>query len=421
MSAQRKKPSVLIGPVCDDPCESVSAVNSAFMKGLSEQYAFISQVSNRKYGTERRAALNMTNIFYLFEHFTSWLRLLAKHKPDIVHYSLNSVWAMEKGLFFLKVARAFDAAVIGHLHGGGFLDFWSRLPSWRRRYALAALRGLDGLVVSSESWRQAVATHVGLHVDRLFVVSNPIEPGFEDAALQFPIERPDATVLSLGVMSRQKGVFDLLAAAAAARQPRSFRLTIAGPEREPNIRNAVQQFVAQRSLADTIEIKGAVGETQKLDLFRQASIFVLPSYFENFPLVVLEAAAAGHAIITTPVGAVPEFFEHGVSALFVEPGNTRQIAQAMVTLIEQPKERMRLGQAAREVFRSRLARARIMASLDRVYQQALRCRHHREGAFTVPRSNTDRVQTSRFDLDENVPLRVAGCETPVTPKQSLPK
>jgi glycosyltransferase involved in cell wall biosynthesis len=283
------------------------------------------------------------------------------------------------------------------------------------------LRGLDGLAVSSESWRAAVATHIGLPVDRLFVVYNPIKPDFEDAVLQFPIERPDAIVLSLGVMGRQKGILDLLAAAAEARQQRSFKLAIAGPEREPNIRNAAQQFIAQRSLADTIEIKGSIGETEKLDLFRQASIFVLPSYFENLPLVVLEAAAAGHAIITTPVGAVPEFFEHGVSALFVEPGNTRQIAQAMVTLIEQPGERMRLAQAAREVFRSRLARARIMASLDRVYQQALRCKLRRQGVFTAPRSDAEPVQGSRVGLDENVPLRVAGCETPVTPKQSLPK
>ena len=75
---------------------------------------------------------------------------------------------------------------------------------------------------------------------------------------------------------------------------------------------------------------------------------LLPSYIENFPLVVLEAAAAGQAIITTPVGAVPEFFEDGVSALFVDPGNPQQIANAIMRLLRNPGERRRLDHEARQ-------------------------------------------------------------------------
>jgi glycosyltransferase involved in cell wall biosynthesis len=96
---------------------------------------------------------------------------------------------------------------------------------------------------------------------------------------------------------------------------------------------------------------------------------VLPSYYENFPLVLLEAAAAGLAIITTPVGATPEFFEDGVSALFVSPGDTKGLAEAIVSMIEDPERRMQLANEARKTFRARLGREKIMAALEEVYDQ----------------------------------------------------
>lgn len=105
--------------------------------------------------------------------------------------------------------------------------------------------------------------------------------------------------------------------------------------------------------------------------FREHGIFLFPSYRENLPLVVLEAAAAGRAIITTRVGGVPEFFVHNESVLFVEPGNVRDMQAAVRRLHEDPDLRRRLGLAAREVFRRKLVRSSIMDSLEAVYRDVL--------------------------------------------------
>ena len=216
-----------------------------------------------------------------------------------------------------------------------------------------------------------MAAHIGIPPAKLFVVNNPIGRDFESAALQMPVERPENTVLSLGTMGREKGVMDILAAAAMMPKGAEFKIQIAGPEREPDILRDVRQYIAEHALSGRIEIKPSVWGGDKIRLFREASIFLLPSYFENFPLVVLEAAAAGMAIVTTPIGATPEFFKNGVSALFVEPGNPGQIAAALSRLIGNPEERLRLGRSAREVFTSKLARSAIMLSLDRAYNKLL--------------------------------------------------
>ena len=83
--------------------------------------------------------------------------------------------------------------------------------------------------------------------------------------------------------------------------------------------------------------------------------------------LVLKALAK----VRKPVGAVPEFFEDGVSALFVQPGKPDQLAAALARLIEHPEERVRLGLAARQTFVSRLSRSQVMDSMHHVYQQVL--------------------------------------------------
>ena len=63
----------------------------------------------------------------------------------------------------------------------------------------------------------------------------------------------------------------------------------------------------------------------KVNYFTKSAVFLFPSHNENFPLVIIEAACAGLPIISTRVGAVPEFFEHMKNIFFVEPGNLLEI------------------------------------------------------------------------------------------------
>ena len=366
-----QKPVILIGPRADDPAESVSAVNRSFVEGLSDHYRFVEHGSNRRFGMDRQTSLNPLNALYFLKHAMEWLWHLIRHRPAIAHYVLNSEWALVKSLVLIRMARVFGAKTVGHLHDGKFISFLERLPRWKKRIALRELLALDGFVVLSEWWHAAIADALRPCPEKLFVVNNSIDREFESTALSMPCQRDELVILSLGVMGRPKGVFDLIEAAAMIQSRGRFRLILVGPEREPDIHRQVREYVANHSLSDTVEIRGGVFGSEKIDLYRAASVFVLPSHYENFPLVVLEAAAAGQAIITTPVGAVPEFFEDGVSALFVQPGKPDQLAAALARLIEHPEERVRLGLAARQTFVSRLSRSQVMDSMHHVYQQVL--------------------------------------------------
>jgi glycosyltransferase involved in cell wall biosynthesis len=365
------RPKVLIGPMSSDPTESVSCVNAAFVKGLEDQYDFLPLDATRRYGNTRQTMVNAMNLFYFAQQLLRWVIQLCRHRPQLSHYAISSGCAMEKGLVFMKVARLAGVKTLGHIHAGDFIEHWQSLGPWRKRFALREFSRLDGLVLASQWWCEQVRKYLPLPPDRFFVVHNPIDISFEQLALQMPIERPGNTVLSLGVMERAKGVFDILTAAKSLTREVEFHLQLVGAEREPNVLNNIREQIAAHSLAEVVQVKPAVSNAEKIELFRNASILLLPSYFENMPLVLVEAAAAGLAIVTTPVGAVPEFLQHGVSAFFVEPGHPEQIAQALLRLLRHPEERRRLGLAAREAYLKHLASSRSLASLDRVYRRVL--------------------------------------------------
>lgn len=272
---------------------------------------------------------------------------------------------------FLRLGRCFGAKAIGHLHSGSFLDFWATLAPWRKRRAARQLAALDALIVLSDEWKRRVVECIGLAPEKICVVNNPLDRVFEEQALAMAVERTGTMVLALGVMDTQKGILDIIDAAAVGRGQAAFTIVVAGPERQPGIRARVEQLICEKNLADVVQVRPGVWGEEKVALFREASAFLLPSYFENFPLVVLEAAAAGLPMIVSPVGATSEFFAHETSALFVRPGDSAQIAAALVRVANNPDLRARLGRAARVTFTQRLSRSNIMNALDSVYESVL--------------------------------------------------
>lgn len=357
--------------MADDPAESVSAVNRALIAGLNDNYRFVPSRTNRRFGNTAQAKLNAWNLYYLAKHGLMWIWNLLWHRPHVAHYAINGGSALWKGLLFLRVARWFGARTVGHLHSGGFIDFWQKLPPAKQRAARAQLERLDAFVVLSQSWRERVRRDIGVADSKLHVVNNPIDATFETTALRMP-HRDRAAFLSMGVMGRDKGVLDLVAAAALLKaRGQTPTLHLVGPEREPGILETVRAALQRGGLASSVHLPGLIRGQAKIDLFADTAVSILPSYYENFPLVLLEAAAAGHAIITTPVGAVPEFFTDGESALFVEPGNVEQLAAAMARLMTDPHERRRLAHGAREMFAHNLSRSAIMGSLNSLYTRLL--------------------------------------------------
>jgi glycosyltransferase involved in cell wall biosynthesis len=108
-------------------------------------------------------------------------------------------------------------------------------------------------------------------------------------------------------------------------------------------------------------------------LFSETDIFVLPSFWENLPMSVLEAMSHGIAVISTPAGCVEEVIKHQTNGIIVPFGDVGALHAGIVRLIEDPALRQRLGNAARKTHRERYEIERYCARMVEIWRDTV-CR-----------------------------------------------
>jgi glycosyltransferase involved in cell wall biosynthesis len=129
--------------------------------------------------------------------------------------------------------------------------------------------------------------------------------------------------------------------------------------------------VSAKGLADRVSVPGWVGPEQVVELTSRADVLVLPSREENLPMSVIEGMAAGLAVVTTPVGAVPEIMTDGENGLLVPPGDPVRLASALERVIRDSDLRQRLGSAAKAFHSKELAIVPYWPRLVAIWRSAI--------------------------------------------------
>jgi glycosyltransferase involved in cell wall biosynthesis len=106
-------------------------------------------------------------------------------------------------------------------------------------------------------------------------------------------------------------------------------------------------------------------------LLAELDVLVLPSLWEGFGLVLLEAMAAGRPVVASRVGPIPEVVLHGETGLLVEPGEPEPLAAALIELLEHPTLAARLGAAGRRRVREHFTLDRMVAETEALYEEVL--------------------------------------------------
>jgi len=98
---------------------------------------------------------------------------------------------------------------------------------------------------------------------------------------------------------------------------------------------------------------------------------VVPSMQDNLPFVVMEAQAAGKAVVASRTGGIPEMVENGRSGLLVSPGDARELAAALSLLLNNPELGRTLGRQARSRAVRRWDGSRMVADILGVYEELM--------------------------------------------------
>ena len=115
----------------------------------------------------------------------------------------------------------------------------------------------------------------------------------------------------------------------------------------------LEKFSATHRLTQHVNFMGKVNHDQIQQLQQKADVFVLPSFAEGIPIVLMEAMACGTPCVTTHITGIPELFTHDHDGLLVRPGNAIMLADALEQLITQDDTRDRLKTAALATVRDK--------------------------------------------------------------------
>ena len=262
-----------------------------------------------------------------------------RRRPDVVHvHSSYGRSFFRKAFYVLFVAHVWRRPVVVHVHGSSFDDFLDTDSAALARFQSVVLGAAAAVVVLSDYWRDVLATRVP--DERVVVLPNAVPTREYDPAFR----RDRQHVVFLSNLVERKGVAEFAAAIdelAARDDAPDFDVTVAGLG---PLAGRVEELAEDH---EHVTYRGYVDESEKRRLLDDATIYALPTYAEGLPIALLEAMAGGAAIVSTPVGSIPEVVGDDDGRL-VPAGDADALADALYELLRAPALVRRMGRRNRE-------------------------------------------------------------------------
>jgi len=282
--------------------------------------------------------------------------------------------------FGLLLAWRHVCAVVPTVHNNQEFNYGDADNPWLIRLRKWAYRRMlhltQGMVAVSQEVKDSLISELGVglaEASRICVATNAVGipaalpgPLMTEIRAGFGCGADDVLVLAAGRFCEQKNFGDLIAAAARLREAGvGFQLVIAG---------AGQQWaeladqVRRQGLGDWVTLPGNM--TNLDDVMQAADLFVMSSLWEGLPLVLLEAMAAGLPTVAYRIPGIEEVVVDGESGLLAAVGDQQALADQLAVLIAARPQRLSLGQAGREIIRTRYNFEEYVSLLRVQYEQA---------------------------------------------------
>lgn len=252
------------------------------------------------------------------------------------------------GLNYL-LRRQVNYPLVSLIH---LLRYTEPRPAWQkwgyRQVERLYLASVDGFIYNSQDSQQLVERLVG---PKPGVVGYPGKDHLLTAVSPRHIIRRahqpgPLRIIYVGNVVRRKGL-DLLLDALALLPRQQWRLAVIGSlEMEPDYAARLQQQVAQRGQSNSVRWLGQLPNEAIATHLQAAQLFVMPSRYEGFGIVYMEALGAGLPVLATTAGAAGEMVRPGVNGYLLEPEDVATLRRHIQTLHHDRSRLARMGLAA---------------------------------------------------------------------------
>jgi glycosyltransferase involved in cell wall biosynthesis len=297
---------------------------------------------------------------------------------------------------FLSKSHRFD---IVHLHSyRGFQDFLVSLflkgyivqphGSLTRVYKSARkllydslfggrlLRGAAGIIALNHLEAEHCKA-MGIPEEKIWIISNGIRlsdykdlPEKGSFRGKFSISSDKAIILYLGRIHRIKGLSVLVEAfAKLLKQSTNVKLVIVGPD--DGYMNELRTLCNASDLRDNVLFSNPLHGREKLEAYVDADVVVIPSFYETFPLTVLEAYMCAKPVVASDVGGLSEIVVHGSTGLLFRPSDSDELAYCLTSLVDNLHLASEMGLRGKSFVESNFDMKKVVDKLEKMYQENL--------------------------------------------------
>jgi glycogen(starch) synthase len=289
-------------------------------------------------------------------------------RPDVVH---AHDWLVAHPA--IALSEFYDVPMVSTIHAteAGRHSGWVSGSLSRQVHAVESwlVRESDSLITCSASMSEEITELFGPGLAETTVIRNGID------AARWPFARRRARtgppeLLFVGRLEYEKGVHDAIAALRRIRRAHpGATLTIAGEGTQQDW--LVEQARKHRVLKAT-RFVGRLDHDELLAVLHRADAAVLPSHYEPFGLVALEAAAAGTPLVTSNIGGLGEAVINGETGMSCPPRDVTRLAKAVIAVLDDPAAAQRRAKAARQRLTSDFDWQTVADETAQVYLAAKR-------------------------------------------------
>jgi len=295
---------------------------------------------------------------------------------DIIHLHEYTTF---QNIIIYHYARKYDVPYVFEAHGS-----LPRIGAWRRlKWLYDVLFGYRLLhdaskVVALSRFEADQYRRMGVPEEKIAIIPNGIDlseyadlPPKGAFKRKFGIPEEKKIILYLGRIHEIKGIDILVKAFAKVIDSLDdVKLVIVGPD--DGYLGKLEALIKALKIKDDVLILGPLYDTDKLEVYVDADICVLPSRYETFPNVVLEAYACSKPVIASNVESISDIVLHGETGLLVRAGEVKELANAITFMLTRLKQAEKMGCKARKFVEEKFSIDIVVTKLEAFYERVLK-------------------------------------------------
>ncbi len=291
--------------------------------------------------------------------FFSIRKIVRINKIDIVHLNPSLIFnALLREYFrFIVIRNKVKTLVFFHGWNPENEYLLIRYPFFKKLFEA------DQLIVLSSTIKNRLIAF-GVVPDKIIIGRTMVDENFMKWVPEKNINNKKQ-LLFLSRVEKAKGIYEVLEAYKSLKENNKdgYCLAIAGVGSE--LENVIK-YIGNNKLKD-VKILGFIDGEEKIKLFMDSDIYLFPSYTEGMPISVLEAMSMGLPVITTKVGGLPDFFEHGEMGFFVEVKSIDEIYTYVELLAQDINLAKKIGDYNIAYARNRFAPSTVVKEIENTY------------------------------------------------------